>query len=134
MKEPDVVSEPKGAEKENVFARSPFRSGYFLVATAVCAGCIFYALFIACTHWQQLSSASTFLLFFVAISIWIQWSVARRYHERIRELCREEKITVVESSALHVALESAARLTNSLLFYSAGAIWVLVIAFFSHHR
>lgn len=101
------------------FSRSPFRSGYFLIATAVSWGCVVLVLRILLRHWPHLPSGGVVILSLIVMGIAQAWVRGYRYIDRLRQLYSGAVLTHVEAgSPLDIALGVAAGVTNNLLFYS----------------
>ena len=100
------------------FSRTPFRSGYFVIVTAICLACIILAAFITYRNWDRLTGVQILIIFQVAWGgIAGTWWGALQSIDRVRQLYAEGSITEVEpGSPLDVALAVAAGAITHILF------------------
>jgi hypothetical protein len=109
------------------FLESPFRSGYFLAATAVSLVGVFTALFILYAEWQRLSTFQAAVIWTVGYGLSVTWWRAYRYTKRGRGLYLDGSITEVEpGSPLEIALGIAAGAITEILFFGSGATMLLL--------
>jgi hypothetical protein len=129
----DSLSARRGAfDGQKFFSRSPFRSAYFLVITALCASGTIFGLSILYRYRVLLSTEGMAgFLIFVCGFLFPWWRVLR-YHELVRQLYSEGSVTNVEpGSALDVALGVAAGVIVNSLFY-AFATMLALLAYIEH--
>jgi hypothetical protein len=103
-----ISSSDNPATASRFFARSAFRSGSFIVMTALCFGCIVGELFLAVAFRRRMSEALLMMFVVVAAAVVGSWHRALRYHERISNLYAAGETSDAEvNSANPVLLEVA---------------------------
>ena len=112
------------------FARSPFRSSYFLWNTAFlvldfCAGTLVFV-----RYWERLPDATRMNVVIVMVGMLILWARALVDHRKVHSLyARGEIRDVAPGSPLDVALRAAASMTHFGMMYSFLAVGFLVLGF-----
>jgi hypothetical protein len=111
------------------FSKSPFRSGYFIIATLVCAACMVLFAYTIYNYWSRLWQFEVLILFQVAWGgVAATWWRVFRYISRVRELFDGDLSETLEpSSPLNVVMNVAASAINELMFFLYGSICLLVV-------
>lgn len=103
--------------------RSPFRSGYFVVITAMGVASIALVVYLLCDYWRDLN---TFVAIILALPIGsqllYQWLRALGYYSKIRDLYSKKPTDGVLEAGSDEALRIAAGGITDVLFYSYGMI------------
>jgi hypothetical protein len=114
-------------EFEGFFAKSAFRSGYFITATLVCLGTLAYEGFVLHRHWRVLSDNDVIGFLLVASLLLGLWTFSLEQHSWTRVLLRNEMISEVSQDFVFKnVLQVAAKTINNMLFSSSLAIWCLL--------
>jgi hypothetical protein len=80
----DIGNFPDG---RSLLIGSPFRSAYFLIASAAGAGCIVVDVYLLYRHRQVLTTYAVLILsILIGLQSMYQWWRALRYYGKIREL------------------------------------------------
>jgi hypothetical protein len=112
---------------QKFFSRSPFRSGYFLTASAACLLSLCITFVVMYRNWGRLGTFEVILLAQLAWGLGMTWWRNLQNIDRVRQLYEEGSITKVEpGSPLDVALASAGGATNELLFFYSASTAILV--------
>ena len=111
-----------------LLTRSPFRSGYFVVASLMAVGCLLASAYIICRYWRAMGVYNAFVLgSLISVEQIYQWWRALRYYAKLRELYSGSDVEMREGSPLGIALRVAAGGIVDLLFYSYGTILFILI-------
>jgi hypothetical protein len=109
------------------FSRSPFQSGYFLVASAVCFGCVILDVFILYRNWLYLSMGTAACLTLVGIGVASAWL---RMYQRLGQIGELyiSFYTVNGKPETHVdiMLGLAASMALDSIFFSVSTIVLLL--------
>src|SRR6266849_6453545 len=106
-----------------LLTRSPFRSGYFVVASLMALGGLLANAYMICRYWRAMGVYGAFVLgSLVGVEQIYQWWRALRYYAKLRELYSGSDIEMREGSPLGIALRVAAGGIVDLLFFSYGTI------------
>jgi hypothetical protein len=122
-------STPKDEEFEHFFSKPILRSGYFIAASLVCVGATVYDLTILRRHWRELSTGDAQILMLVTGTlVGLLW-ISLVQHSHLHEFFKEGIIRTVKGDLpLNTTLRSAARTTNTMLFFGSLGIWVLLVS------
>jgi hypothetical protein len=118
MPAPDLLKRGRGSiDGRKFFSRSPFRSGHFLAATAVCLAAVALDLCVLVEYWQQLPSLTACMLFLVGSGVVGTWWRALGYLDRAQELYMVVSLKGAEpDSRLDIALGVIAEATIDMLY------------------
>jgi hypothetical protein len=112
---------------QKFFSRSPFRSGYFLIASLFCFISLLLDAEILFRYWQKLSTFGAGLFWFIGVGLALSWWRAFSYVERVRDLYRELLIKEAEpGSPLDITLGVAAGAINIILFLGSSVTALLL--------
>ena len=121
-----------------LLTKSPFRSGYFVVVSAMGVASMALVVYLLGHFWQELN-------FFVAIALSVpigcqllyQWLRVLKYYSKIREsYSKRPAVDAIEGNTDDEALRIAAGGITDVLFYSNGMILcsLAIIAALLAHR
>ncbi len=109
------------------FSRSPFRSGHFLAATAVCLVDLLYAVIMLYQYWPRLSTFAAAVIWTITLGLARTWWRAFQYINRVRDLYSESSLTEMEpGSPFDIALGIAAGAINDILIYGSSTTMLLL--------
>ena len=108
---------------------SPFRSGYFVVASVAGLGAVLTDAYLIVRHWQTLNEGVVITLgIVIGVQLIYQWWRTLRYYSQIRKLdATKAEGEAKEGTPLDGALRLATGGLTDILFYCYGMTLVALI-------